>query len=244
LVAQDADSIGLVLRTGALSSDIETAFDESNPAHYELLNVRYLVYPEVRKPEVPASFVAREGRHVLWEVRTTGYLKVVDTYGSLKADNRSVLAANRRFLRSDLIERGVHPVVDYPGVRSAVPTLAAGIDGSRPPGGVAEQRDDGLNGSYEGTVRMERKGVVMLKASFDGGWTATVDGVFKPVFMVAPSYPGVEVGPGEHDVRFEYRSSTNYPLLFLVGLVALIGLAALDGRRRSCFVASSERRSP
>lgn len=229
LADQDADQVGLWLRTAALSSDIETAFDESNPAHYDLLNVRYLIYPEDRKPAVPASFLARSGRHVLWEVQTSGYLKVIDTTAPIEADNRTILAANEEFLASDELGRGVHPLVTFPGVAPAEPTLTR-AEPAGPPGRITKQFDSALTGSYGGDLQMERRGVAMLKSSFDGGWTATVDGKARPTFMVAPTFVGVEVGPGKHQVRFEYRSSTNYPLLFLIGALALATLHFVQRR--------------
>jgi hypothetical protein len=224
LTARDADAVGLTLRTGGLTSDIETVFDESNPAHYELLNVRYLIFPEDRTPLVPAKLIERSGRHVLWGVETTGYLKVIETIAPLKFDNRTILAANKAFLSSDLIERGLHPTVAFGGADPATPTLDSAVEHDGPAGVVSKQFDSHLTGTYGGSVEMRRRGVVMLKSGFDPGWIATVDGVSRPTFMVAPTFVGVEVEPGEHRVRFEYRSRTNYPLLFLIGAVTLATL--------------------
>lgn len=233
LADQDADQVGLVLRTAALSSDIETAFDEADPAHYDLLNVRYLIFPEDRRPEVPASFLARAGRHMLWEVETSGYLKVIDTTAPIKADNRTILAANKEFLASSTLSRGIHPLVTFPGVEPADPTSTSRAEGAGPPGRITKQFDSGPTGTYGGSLQMERRGVAMLKSSFDGGWTATVDGDPRPTFMVAPTFVGVEVEPGEHQVRFEYRSTTNYPLLLVIGAVTLAALHLVQRRRKA-----------
>jgi hypothetical protein len=236
LAARDADAVGLTLRTSGLASDLETVFDESNPAHYELFNVRYLIFPEDRTPLVPAHLIAKNGRHVLWEVDTTGYLKVVETIAPIRFDNRTILEANKAFLASDLIERSLHPTVAFGGAAAAQPTSTAGGVHDGPAGTVSWQFDSGLTGTYGGTVEMRRRGVVMLKSGFDLGWTATVDGVARPPFMVAPTFVGVEVGPGEHRVRFEYHSSTNYPVLFLIGALTLAMLHLAQKRRLPFFV--------
>jgi hypothetical protein len=49
---------------------------------------------------------------------------------------------------------------------------------------------------------------------------------------VAPTFVGVEVGPGEHQVRFEYRPSTNYPILFLIGGLTLVALHFVQRRQK------------
>jgi len=232
LAARDADALGLLLRTSGLAGDIETIFDESDPDFYELLNVRYLIFPEDRTPLVPAKLVERDGRHVLWEVDTTGYLKVVETVEPIRADNESVQAANKAFLSSDLIGRGLHPTVGFAGAEAAPPTSSTGAAPEGPAGRVTQQSDSILTADYGGKVQMERRGVVMLKVSFEPGMRATVDGISRPTFMVAPSFIGVEVGPGEHQVRFQYRSSTNYPLLFLIGALTLATMYFVERRQR------------
>ena len=93
--------------------------------------------------------------------------------------------------------------------------------------------DDGVFG---GRVNLSRPGVVMLKASFDPNWRATVDG--KPVTtqMLAPSFVGVPVPAGQHTIEFKYQSFKWTWVLVLFGALALIALAIvprrLESRRR------------
>ena len=59
--------IGFTFRTiPSLSTDVEAYFDETNPAHYEMFNVRYLILPPDRKPRRSGDAVASSGRHRLW----------------------------------------------------------------------------------------------------------------------------------------------------------------------------------
>ena len=62
-------------------------------------------------------------------------------------------------------------------------------------------------------------------ASYDPGWTATVDGHPAPTVMVAPALVGVVVGPGVHTVTFSYTGFGSYDGLFVLMLVVLVGLA-------------------
>lgn len=231
LADQDVDAVGFTLRTTGLASDIEYAFDESNLAQYELLNVRYLILPEDREPAVPATLIEKSGRHVLWRVETTGYLKVVDTLPPIAFDNKNVREANEPFLSSDLIERGLHPTVRFAGGKAAPPTALLGQTPDGPPGQVTYQSGSSLTGTYVANVQMQRKGVVMLKASFDPRSVALVDGERRRTFMVAPTFAAVEVEPGAHRVQFEYRPFTNYPLLFLIAFMTLAGIHLVERRR-------------
>ena len=79
LEADDFDQVGFTLRTLSLTTDPEAYFDERNLNQYDLFNIRYLLLPSDRAPSVPATLIARSGRHTLWGVDTTGYLEVVDT---------------------------------------------------------------------------------------------------------------------------------------------------------------------
>ena len=92
-------------------------------------------------------------------------------------------------------------------------------------------------------MQANRRAVVLLKATYDPRWTATVDGLpVKPV-MMAPSLVGVDVPPGRHEVRFAYKPYAHYPLLLAIGVLTLLGLAALSAARRAPRSASRRRSS-
>ena len=74
-----------------------------------------------------------------------------------------------------------------------------------PAGDVTSESDDLDDGLVTATVTMRRPGVVVLSASFDDGWTATVDGRARPTKMVAPALVATEVPAGTHTIAFEYR---------------------------------------
>ncbi len=69
-VQHDADSLGFYLRTDSLSSDIEPYFDETNPAQYDLFNVKYVLLPSARQADrARRPLIATRGDYTLYEVR-------------------------------------------------------------------------------------------------------------------------------------------------------------------------------
>ena len=225
----DADAIGFTFRTvQALSNDPEAAFDETNPADYEMFDVRFLLLPSGHVAPVPATLFGQAGRHRLYEVTTTGYFQVVDLVGSVTADRTNLAAASSDFMHSTSASKSVYPAVAYDGAAAAPATTTAAE--STPAGSITSQHNRKVDGEFTATVVASRRAVVLLKASFDPRWHVTVDGIERPTVFVAPSLVGVQVSAGRHVVEFRYHPYGHYVLLLLLGALTLGGLAAL-GRR-------------
>ena len=109
------------------------------------------------------------------------------------------------------------PAVPSQSSASAVSAERAGLD----------------DGEATATVRMRRPGVAVLSASYDPGWTATVNGRPQPTQMVAPALVAVDVPAGTNHVVFRYHGYGDYPpLLALSGLtLAVTATAPLCARR-------------
>jgi uncharacterized membrane protein YfhO len=97
---------------------------------------------------------------------------------------------------------------------------------------VTSENDELEQGVVSATVTMRRPGVVVLSASFDDGWTASVDGRPRPTIMVAPALLATEVPPGTHTIAFRYRGYTGYPELFALCALTLAAFAGADAMRR------------
>jgi uncharacterized membrane protein YfhO len=91
-------------------------------------------------------------------------------------------------------------------------------------GTVVAQADRLTAGRAAATVAMHRRGAVVLSASFDPGWTATVDGRSQPTEMIAPALVATSVQAGTHRVVFRYRGFRGYPLLFAVSAAVLLAV--------------------
>jgi Gpi18-like mannosyltransferase len=233
LADQMVDAIGFTFRTiASLSTDPEASFDETNPADYQMFNVRYLILPSDHRPSVPARLLASRGRHRLWEVRTTGYLQVVDREPAVTANRTDVEQSSRSFMHSALASRGIYPGVAFAGGPAPAPTFTGDSPPAGPAGKVLSQSATPQNGIFSGSVHANRPAVVLLKATYDRRWTATVDGEAVQPVMMAPSLVGVRVPAGRHVVRFVYKPYGQYPLLLAIGAFTLLGLAAYPRRDR------------
>lgn len=231
LADRDVDAIGFTFRTiPSLSTDVEAAFDETNLAQYEMFNIRYVILPADRQPPVPATLLARSGRHRLYEVQTTGYFQVVDRSSPVTANRTDLEQVTRAWRTSSLASRGIYPGVAFAGAAGPLPTFTGAAPPAGPAGTVLAQSQRLQDGVFSATVDANRPAVVLLKASYDPRWTVTVDGLPDRPVMMAPSMVGVEVPVGRHVVRFRYAPYGDYPLLLTLGALALIGLAIFPRR--------------
>jgi len=231
LLDHDADAVGFTLRTKSLSADVEPYFSDTNPSNYRLFGIRYLIVPDDRTPPVEAKLIERRGRHTLWRVQTSGYLRVVDTVGPpIVADRTNLGARTWPFLRSSLLVQDLYPTVAFGSAQAARPTASAADPPPGPAGSVVHERDALPEGVVTATVEADRRSVALLSASFDPRWTATVDGAEVPSQMVAPSLVGVPVGSGRHAVALRYRPYPLYGILLAVGALTLAGLLILPRR--------------
>lgn len=225
LLDDDVDAVGFGLRTLSLSSDVETRFDDANAAQYNLFNIRWLILPIGTEPAVPATPVRAQGRWQLWSVPTTGYLQVVDTTPAIAADRTNIGQRTASFLGSELPARGQIPVVAFAGGKGATPTDPTYAQHSEPAGAVTVQHSQPDDGAFGGDVTVNRRSVVMLKATYDPRWHVSVDGKPATTQMLAPSFVGVAVEPGTHRIEFEYMPYHYYWVLLTIGGLTLIVLA-------------------
>ena len=86
--------------------------------------------------------------------------------------------------------------------------------------------------SHAARVQLDEAATVVLKVTFHPNWRATVDGVDVPTMMVMPSFVGIALPPGRHDVSLAYRSDPRRDLLLAIGAAVLVLVAAVTAYRR------------
>jgi hypothetical protein len=228
----DIDEVGYMLRTASLMTGPEYHFDEDNPSDYRLFGVHYLILPADARPPVPARALLRAGPYVLWTMRTTGYVQIGRIVGWLAADRTNLGTRSIPLLRSSLAQHG-----DYLRVTFGRPGPAAGAlpapASATPPREVTSETDNLDQGLVTASVTIQHPGIVVLSASYDPGWTATVDGHRTATEMVAPALVATAIGPGMHRIAFTYHGFRGYPELFALGGLVLLALIASDTRQRS-----------
>jgi hypothetical protein len=231
LESRDVDEVGYTLRTASLMTDPEYYFDERNPSDYRLFGIHYLIIPTGSSPPVPARLKLRAGPYSLWTLpRAAGVLHAGTIVGTLSADRTNIGTRSIPLLNSRLAQANDYLRVAYgqPGDRQ--PRLPQPSPAT-PAGTVLAESDQLQQGLLDASVRIRRPGVVVLSASFDPGWTATVDGHRQRTDIVAPGLVATTVPTGTHRIIFRYRGWQNYPLLFAVGAAALLAVAYTDIRR-------------
>ena len=233
LESKDIDEVGYTLRTASLMTDPEYYFDETNPGDYPLFGIGYIITPATMESPVAADKVGCSGTYCLWALPHTGYIHVYDTTGVLTATRADVGTQSATLLTSPLLGQQRDLTVAFNGEPAATPTASdpSALKGS--PGRVVVEHADLENGTARAVVRTNRRSTVVLSASYDPGWHATVNGRAAPTVMVAPALVGVVVGPGTHTVAFSYGGYGSYDALFVLALVvlAVLALAPLVWRR-------------
>jgi Bacterial membrane protein YfhO len=212
----------------------EYFFDDRDPSDYRLFGIGYLILPAGGKPPVRARLAMRSGPYWLWTIDGAGYIQAGQIIGSIPVNRADVGTRSVRLLHSGLAADGAYLGVSYGS--------GGGGDGRLPPmpsqssaGTVSAERSDLDDGEAAATVRMRRPGIVVLSASYDPGWTATVNGRRRPTRMVAPALVAVDVPAGTDRVVFRFHGYGDYPeLLALSGLtLAIIAVAPVCRRRVS-----------
>ena len=232
LESRDVDEVGYTLRTASLMADPEYFFDDRDPSDYRLFGIRYLILPARDQPPVPAQLAMRAGPCWLWTIDGAGYVQAGWIAGESSANRTNVGARSVQLLRSGLAADGAYLGVRYgvdDGGEGRLPT----VQSQSLAGTVSAERADLDDGEAAATVRMRRPGVVVLSASYDPGWTATVNGRRQPIRMVAPALVAVDVPAGTDHVVFRFHGYGDYPeLLALSGLaLAMVAVAPVCMRR-------------
>lgn len=224
--------VSFLFHAMALTSDVMVRFDETNPAHFRLFDVRTALAPPDREYGSFATEIARFGRFRAFDVPGGGAFDVVDVAGARRCDRRSFFdvvdpwlvsdgPAQRRHLALDL--GGRHPEDGFTSLAASEP-LPDGEPAS--PGRVISEEREGERYRARVSVEAERAWV-MLKATWHPRWRARVDGEIAPTSHLTPGFVAVRVPRGEHEVAFAYEpGGLKLALLLGAGLALMLGIVA------------------
>ena len=234
------DVMGSFYSTYSLTSDVLNEFDDTRLEQYNLFNVRYVIapvgqtFPDFVKP------LQQFGRHQLYQVETTGYFDLVGSELAFAGTKTAFMPAASSWLASGLPKAKQHPIVSLGGPSREIPTLLSEAPeimskaefSVGPNRGRVIVEDIGSN-YFSADVAVERESVLLLKASYHPNWRATVDGIETDTVMLIPSFVGVKLPPGDHQVWIEYRPRQLRTVLLLLGLLILPLIAVAEIRGKS-----------
>jgi Bacterial membrane protein YfhO len=239
LDSRDVDEVGYTLRTASLMTAPEYFFDERDPSDYQLFGIHYLIIPSGYLPPVPAHLVQRAGPYSLWSTGTAHSVHIGRTVGVFAANRTNLGLRSISLLHSQLAQRSEYlraafdHADDHPRPLHADPREAS-------PGNLITETDNLNQGEVAITAKLHQPGIAVLSASFDPGWTATVDGHARPTQMIAPALVATAIPAGTHNIEFRYRGFRGYPLLFaLCGLTLAATLGAQTIQERHAKRASA-----
>lgn len=220
---RDIDEVGYLLRTASLMTDPEYEFDQANPGDYAVFGIRYLLLPTAMTPPVSASLVAHQGPYALWELPGNGYLRLGSLVGTVRENKGNVGNRSISYLQSSLpTEASYHQVLwprGAPPVRHP-PKLVPGD-------AIRAQHVNLIAGTVSATVALTQPALLVLSASYDPGWHATVDRRAARTLMLSPALVGVVVPAGTHRVTFNYVGFAGYPPLLVLAGTAVIAVVVL-----------------
>jgi hypothetical protein len=220
----------------SLNADFIFHFQDRDPAHYNLFNVRYVVAPSSLAMPTFLRAITTTPRYTLYRAETNGYAQFVAATETRRIDSQSDLFLHNRgwFLSADP-PAGRFIRYEYPsaGGRSATswdraasrPSGSSGCPGG---GGISEERV--LPGRIDLRVECRLAATLVLKVTYHPNWQATIDGERALPSMLSPSFIGLHVPAGLHHVSVQYRSGWLKSALLLLGAFTLI--AAIRFRQR------------
>jgi uncharacterized membrane protein len=227
-------SVAFLYHSMALTGDVMVRFNERNPAHYRLFNVRTFV--------APAAFAAppfltprlQFGSMRIFSTPGDGYFDVVDAPVSTAVTRDNFYDVNDRWMQSDWVEKHAHLLLDW-GNGAAPPGMRLRADGELPawpllprPGEVRGEQQDG--DVYRAEMDVVRPGYALFKMTWHRNWKAYLDGRPAPTVMLSPGFAGVAIGAGHHRLEMRYQPESWKTTLGIAGLLLVVLLGVAEAR--------------
>ena len=226
-------AVAFLYHSMALTSDIAVRFNENDPAHYRLFNVRSVVAPGDGSVALPLFVIPRIqfGNFRVFDAPAVGYFDVVDVFASVRVTRDNLYDVNDRWLQSRWPGARNHLLLDIgAGAPSGLTRLQADVPLSEPPplppaGQVSGEKQDGQ--VYRAEMDVVRPAYALFKMTWHRNWKAYVDGNASHTVMLTPGFTGVPVAPGHHRIEMRYepeawKAPLGLAAIILVGLIGMV----------------------
>ena len=229
-------AVAFLYHSMALTSDIMVRFNEWNPSHYRLFNIRTVVAPAGADPPVPPFLLplGQNGRFRIFQAPGNSYFDLVDVVASVKTTKNNFYDINDRWLQSDWVMKRAHLRLDWhddvsPRIARLAPEDALPLFPMLPSAG--EVRSEQRNGEvYQAELDALRPCVALFKMTWHANWHAYVDGSPQATQMLTPGFVGVPLTAGRHAVVMRYQPESWKAALGFAGLTVVLLLIALEPR--------------
>jgi hypothetical protein len=208
----------------SLNSDLIWWFRDQEKSQYDLVDARYVLTPATLKVPSFYSLIQRSGRYALYRVPTTGAAEFVAIESRQRAPTQAALFdANLAWFRSDAPAAGRFIHWDYIEAAGA-PDTSAGC----PDGQTLFENDE--PDSIQVVVDCPVAADLVLKVTYHPNWAVTVDHQPVATFMASPSYVGIHLPAGRHNIQAAYTPTASKVPLLAFGLAVLL-IAGIFRRR-------------
>jgi hypothetical protein len=238
LPLREVDALGYLHHMCSLNADLHDRFNERNPIHYRVFGVNRVLAPAqgIQLPPFVEP-METEGRFQVLSADANGFVELVDAPYSVNVRKKDFNRAQQAWLSSELPAKGIYPKVR---LLEAEPRDPSGIDvlgydvrypipkPEPPPGEVLNVERRGED--FHVRARADRSCVLLLKMTFHPGWKAQVDGASVAPIHMMPSYVGVPLDVGTHEVVLRFDPGPEKLILALAGGAILLAFA-LAGRK-------------
>ena len=230
----EVPAVAFLYHSMALTGDVMVRFDEMDPTHYLLFNIRSVIAP-AEGVALPPFLAPREriGPFRIFDAPGVGYFDVVDAPFAVHTTRDNFYDVNDRWLHSDQAARKQHLRLDLYGDQTQAPRLdpeqqlfpafSMGVAGF-----VASERQDG--GSFEAQVQALRPSFALFRMTWHPNWKAYVDGRPEPTLMLSPGFVGLPLTPGPHKIVCRYEADHAKAILLLGGCLLALVLARVGPR--------------
>jgi hypothetical protein len=208
-----------------LNSSLMWSFRDQDQSQYDLVDARYVITPDTL--QVPAFYqlVQHAGRYALYHVSTSGAAEYVAIVARQRAATQlDLFYANRAWWEGT--QPGARQFIRWDYIKPLGPqTTSPGC----PDGGKTLFEND-TSDSIHVVVDCPVAAALMFKVTYHPNWVVTVDHQQVETYMVSPSYVGIDLPAGTHDVEAVYTAAPIKIPLLAFGLMALLVVALLRDR--------------
>jgi hypothetical protein len=230
---REVPAVSYLYHAMSMAGDFMVRFDENNPVHYRLFNVRTLAAEQANLDFVQP--VSTLGRFRLWNTPTNGYFDLVDVPFAVAVEKDQFFDVNDRWLRSNWAGQNQHLAID---MEAPVPQSIGRLPRTLPLPNLPQPQALGTlsgqlvdRGSYSAEINALRPCYLLFKMSWHPNWSVYVDGIHTPTLMLSPGFLGVPVKVGKHQVTCRYEPGMIRLVVAIAGLLLVLAMMVWERKK-------------